>query len=335
MYCTKPRFQKRGFTLIELLVVIAIIAILIALLLPAVQQAREAARRTECKNKLKQIGLALHNYHDIFRGFPPGYISVDPGNTGSTELGLYSWGASILPQIDQAPLYNALRVGDVRLQTNLLVNTPTREMLTSPMTIFSCPSDTGPPLNSFSNTSGYDRHVTSDGTDRIAIAKSNYVMVSGSGNSTTPAVNIATYGAHNGIGGQNVSTRFRDITDGSSQTLAVGERAWIVDALQVGAGNAVGFSAVTSSGIKNGATAVLGIAYWGINTANINAAHQGRGFSSPHIGGAQFLMCDGSVHFISENIDFRGGNITLGDFFIDSTFERLLSKADGQIIGEF
>ncbi|MCB1129315.1 MAG: DUF1559 domain-containing protein, partial [Verrucomicrobiae bacterium] len=92
--------NRRGFTLIELLVVIAIIAILIALLLPAVQQAREAARRTECKNKLKQLGLALHNYHDTFRAFPAAFYR------GTTTSPGWGWGTMILPYIDQAPLYN-------------------------------------------------------------------------------------------------------------------------------------------------------------------------------------------------------------------------------------
>ena len=105
--------RKQGFTLIELLVVIAIIAILIALLLPAVQQAREAARRTQCKNNLKQIGIALHNYHDIYGMFPIGaqdcIASNCPEGPGNYEM--YGWGASILPQIDQAPLYDQLQIG--------------------------------------------------------------------------------------------------------------------------------------------------------------------------------------------------------------------------------
>src|SRR5581483_8700238 len=99
------RSWKKGFTLIELLVVIAIIAILIALLLPAVQQAREAARRTQCKNNLKQLGLALHNYHDNFNTFPPGGVN---GTAATSNYQGWGWSIMLLPQIDQAPLYNQI-----------------------------------------------------------------------------------------------------------------------------------------------------------------------------------------------------------------------------------
>src|SRR6478736_6048110 len=103
------RSAFKAFTLIELLVVIAIIAILIALLLPAVQQAREAARRTQCRNNLKQIGLAFHNYHDALNQFPMGFMATQPvtnsggGASSSTEMGLWGWGVYILPYIDQGP----------------------------------------------------------------------------------------------------------------------------------------------------------------------------------------------------------------------------------------
>src|SRR6187431_767815 len=95
--------RRRGFTLIELLVVIAIIGVLVSLLLPAVQQAREAARRSQCKNNLKQIGLAMHNYHDVHNTLPPGYITGVPQNINASEISHWSWGAFVLPQIDQAP----------------------------------------------------------------------------------------------------------------------------------------------------------------------------------------------------------------------------------------
>jgi len=344
--------RKRGFTLIELLVVIAIIAILIALLLPAVQQAREAARRTQCKNNLKQIGLALHNYHDVHLRLPPGYMSAEPVHLAvpltffSTELGLYSWGAYILPYLEQGNLYDSLNVGDVTLDANL-ANATTRAFLQTPLPAFACPSDSGPALNNWdpsdANMATYGRRVTSDGVDRIAIAKSNYVMVSTSGNSTVPAVypilGPGSYGPHNGVGAENSSTRIRDISDGTSNTLIIGERAWQVANLEMGAANALGFSAVTGGPqtVFRTSMAVLGIPYWGINQTVINATHQARAFSSPHVGGAHFALCDGSVHFVSENIDFRGNSLTAGsaDFGIDSTFERLIARNDGQVVGEF
>src|SRR6516225_9974587 len=99
------RFSRHGFTLIELLVVIAIIAVLVAILLPAVQQAREAARRTQCRNHLKQLGIALHNYHGTCNVFPPGYVS---GAIYPATANGWGWCAQLLPQLDQAPLYNSL-----------------------------------------------------------------------------------------------------------------------------------------------------------------------------------------------------------------------------------
>src|SRR5882757_5475096 len=100
--------RSRAFTLIELLVVIAIIAVLIALLLPAVQMAREAARRTQCRNHLKQIGVALHNYHDTFLTLPPGWIGVTAGQPDVSGVNGWGWASRLLPQLDQGPLYNLI-----------------------------------------------------------------------------------------------------------------------------------------------------------------------------------------------------------------------------------
>ena len=342
---------SRGFTLIELLVVIAIIAILIALLLPAVQQAREAARRTQCKNNMKQIGLAMHNYHDVHNVLPSGYIARVPGVQASNEMGLYGWGAMILPYIDQGPMYNLLQVGNVPLET-ALTNTAMLAALQTPLPAFRCPSDIGPSLNNFDDSkyvpdstgnNYYNRHVTSDGTNRIAIATSNYAAVAGSSDSTTPPVDptVATYGACHGTFFQNSKINFKDITDGTSNTLMVGERAWKYGNLTVGAANALGFSAATcatggSWSVKSGQLAVIGIMYDGINWSSTNRQHQGRGFSSQHVGGAHFVMCDGSVRFISENVDYRRETVANGwPNYITSTLARLASRDDGQVVGEF
>ena len=349
------RSQRRGFTLIELLVVIAIIAILIALLLPAVQQAREAARRTQCRNNLKQIGLAMHNYHDQANMFPPGYITRFPNNQSASERSHWGWGTFLLPMIDQAPLYNQLNPGPNDLHV-VLGTAAGLAALTTPLPAFVCPSDTGPAMNNFNETQNplpadpsapwYNRFVTSDGTNRIAIAKSNYIAVACSGLSTTPPVDPAPYGPATGMFWGNSNCRMRDITDGTSNTIMVGERAFRYADINVGAGNVLGFSSQintqsTSAGLKAAMTSVLGLSYNGMNFRTTNRVHQSRGFHSQHVGGVHFVMADGAVRFISENIDYNyvttPGTCPAGcnGLWIDSTFERLVGKADGQVLGEF
>lgn len=341
--------RRRAFTLIELLVVIAIIAILIALLLPAVQQAREAARRTSCKNNMKQIGLAMHNYHDIYRQFPPGYITKQhcPGypagwpacNLG--ELGCYGWAAHILPQIDQAPLYSALNVGNVPLNINL-ANPATRTLLQQSIPGFLCPSDPGPRLNDFVSASNKYHFTVSDGSTDYAIASSNYVMVANAWDSTTPVVRPSQYGPAHGIGFANSNIRMSNITDGSSNTLLVGERAYTYKSNnRVGGGVVIGFSGSnnvqsSSYGRKGNGLAVIGITYNGIN-AIVGGEHDVRGFSSNHVGGAHFALCDGSVHFISENIDYTKGTVSNANHvgLISTVYQRLAVRDDGQVVGGF
>jgi prepilin-type N-terminal cleavage/methylation domain-containing protein len=343
--------SKRAFTLIELLVVIAIIAILIALLLPAVQQAREAARRTQCKNNLKQLALAIHNYHDVFNTFPPGFVSRFPPsvNANSIERGMYSWGAMILPQIELNNLYTSLNIGSVLLEQSL-ATAAGLQALQTPLPAFRCPSDTGPALNNFDdsrsdnaalNANQYNAHVTSNGSDRIPIALSNYVMVAGTSDSTTPMVYAAQYGPPQGVGFINSKINFRDITDGTSNTLLLGERAWKFNDLTIGAGNALGFSSETNlagSNMRTAALSALAIGYDGINYSATNRVHQRRSFSSNHVGGAQFALCDGSVRFISQNIDYAKLSVTVAPYpagFVTTTLARLLVRDDGQVIGEF
>ena len=345
----KEMRRRRGFTLIELLVVIAIIAVLIALLLPAVQQAREAARRTQCKNSLKQIGLAMHNYHDAYNQFPPGYIAKIPFTITSGERSLWSWGSFILPFIDQAPLYNQISPGNNLLE-NVLVTNPT--VLQNRLAVFRCASDIGPQVNNYTdtNTTGstttnwYTASLQDANGTAVATSTSNYVMVSGPADSTTPAVRDPSQSLNQplGIGFQNGNVGLRDITDGSSNTLLVGERAWQYKGLIVGAATIFGFSAsiVDQSGsanVKSAAMNALGLTYNGIN-ATIGLQHDRRGFSSAHIGGAHFLMADGSVRFISENIDYLKVSaptppVPFG--CVTTTFARLAVRNDGQVVGEF
>ena len=352
------RCVRKGFTLVELLVVIAIIGILVGLLLPAVQAAREAARLMQCSKNLKQFGLAAHNYHDAHKSLPSGFITNHPAtafNTAAmmsvTQRGHWSWGAFILPYIEQTALYNTINPGQTSM--DVVLATPIGlAAMTSPLPSFSCPSDPGPLQNNFNETISdapgnssapwYNRFVTSNGTNRIAIAKSNYVMSGCSSVSTTPLV-WPQFGPATGVGWLNSRCRLGDITDGTSNTILFGERAFRFNNLTVGAGTALGFSSTvntpgTSAGIKAAATAALGLAYDGINWSANNRIHQPRGYSSNHTGGAMFALNDGSVHFISNNIDYNKqtipGALTNGAW-IDSAFERLIGKSDGAVIGEW
>lgn len=324
---------KNGFTLIELLVVIAIIAILIALLLPAVQQAREAARRSQCKNNLKQIGLALHNYHDTLGAFPPAWID----NRQGTERDAWGWGAQILPQLDQAALFNILKVGhgDPPSSDKNPTNLAAAQTV---LTVFRCPSDVGPPTNavdSFSTTGTANQDRIDD------VSLSNYIVAMRSCAALSPfdvhqgdPATGWTPDNRNGGFYRNSSTRIRDITDGSSNTIAVTERLWafssgpqmntaVEAAYWIGCGRtrkdtraarSVGFAPETpiNGGTRSHTTA-----------------------SSNHIGGVHALFFDGSVRFLSQNIDhFISPNGGESDE-CDSVVEYLIAIADGNVLSNF
>ena len=342
-----PRF-KRGFTLIELLVVIAIIAILIALLLPAVQQAREAARRTQCKNNLKQIGLAVHNYHDVYGMFPTGSVPwVDPGNANLfRNKASWGWHAFILPQIDQAPLFNTLQVNDRTLYdiTSNRAITPDRNSLSTmfpALTAFQCPSDTtGPNLKAGmrrQNFNGANQSGINGPVNNWRPPTSNYPGVCGFRDINRP--NGPGRAAQRGTFYNNSRVRFRDFTDGTTNTLIVGERD-----KRCGAGSWIGNRAPRGGG-THGADFTFGKVSKIINDPiNAGANNCTDGFSSKHVGGAQFLLGDGSVRFISENIDSkpaangrinRNGGINAADIGRCGIYQLLGIRDDGRVIGEF
>lgn len=335
------RRHCRGFTLIELLVVIAIIAILISLLLPAVQQAREAARRTQCKNNIKQIVLAMHNYESSFRVFP--------GLSSSSQYG-FSVQARILPYVDQGNLQNLidfnipLMVGSGGSQS---LNPIHAEAAGQPLPLFLCPSEPEQPIFQNSNT----------GTETFA--GTNYVVCTGDGTDT----NYDTRATTNGMFWWGSASRFRDMLDGSSNTLVLAES--LMGNKVDGAGVATdpkrqmarynggglgapgqGFTgapghnpdiAVAAAGAANFDGRGRGSWIWGrehltsFNTYmtpnnEVPDVHR-NGFGwfaarSMHVGGVQVGLGDGSVRFVSESVD-------------PATWRALGTKNGGEIPGEF
>jgi prepilin-type N-terminal cleavage/methylation domain-containing protein len=329
--------RRSGFTLIELLVVIAIIAVLIALLLPAVQQAREAARRTQCKNNLKQIGLAMHNYHDLYNQFPPGsvhdYDQMLSTSSGSGTYAGWGWAAFILPQIDQATTFNQLGVNTQTLDA-LLVNPATRALMNTKIPAYRCPSDTAPDLNSlrpyYNNKYGGDGTQTSPGT---LGATANYVANHGT-NWTVESQYFLTGQDPFGVFWTDSTIGLRGLTDGSSNTILVGERDWSDwAAVWHGPRNYNGHG---NWGIRmNVGTFIVPLnAPPQVASASTDTTDQ-EGFSSQHVGGAHFLLADGSVRFISQNINFDTTPINAGTIQMRGVYQLLSQRADGQVVGDF
>lgn len=267
------RRRTGGFTLVELLVVIAIIGILIALLLPAVQAAREAARRAQCTNNLKQIGIALHNYHDTLNTFPPGFLLIQAENWCG-----WGWAVFLMPYVENQGLYDRL---DPNRRSLIQVknHAADQKLLQTVIPGMRCPSDTSPDLNS-----NAVRQV-----DGYTVATANYIGHRGFFSRNNG--NTINQGVLQG----NVSVKMREITDGTSNTFAGGERAephMAATWCGPGRGNAPG----------NDGGEVTGSIWTKLNVPT--TGQQTRAFSSRHPGGANFVFCDGSVRFISETVPF-------------------------------
>jgi len=319
-----------------MLVVIAIIAILIALFLPAIQQAREAARRTQCRNALKQLGLALHNYHDSYNTFPPGEVQQ------STEdlTGNWAWSAQLLPYLDQAPMFQKLNVGNISV-SEALSDPAIRTALATPLSTFRCPSDIAPPVND----DGARTILSSTSTTPLALAVSNYVVVNSSG-VARPTFHAAISGSDapnthaNGAFYRNSRVNVRDLLDGSSNTILMGERSWTSPLNPHAEPRAAILYAVQDSrGDNNGGLC----ASFATGQRRINCMDAGdkcrRAFASQHTGGAMFLLGDGTVRFLSQNIEHRNEHISSPNEAqlenpVNSVFEYYLAIQDGEITSE-
>ena len=302
--------RKRGFTLIELLVVIAIIAVLIALLLPAVQQAREAARRSQCKNNIKQMGLALHNYHDTVTYFPYGEmfgVGQAPGAAAMNQNGL----VMLLPYIDQSPLYNTLNFsapfGKYNSGSAPVVTVGATNLVAKSVKIpvFLCPSDSGAQFISD------DATYYGCGASGPSYKSSYHLSISGN---THLQGNWAAMSrtARAAFGG-NSNSSIRDITDGTSNTVLVCETA-----LECSSGRISPWACVQHAG--TGVNLANGINKFVAGTMTV--AQYNSNASSSHVGGCHVLLGDGAVRFLSQNTNI-------------SIVQWLAWIGDNNVIGEF
>jgi prepilin-type N-terminal cleavage/methylation domain-containing protein/prepilin-type processing-associated H-X9-DG protein len=337
-----PRLCRAGFTLIELLVVIAIIGVLVGLLLPAVQQAREAARRSACMNNLKQIGIALHNYHDANKAFPRAY-KQDTSLAAFDNMGYWSWTALIAPFMELQTTYDTLQVGSLDPSPSLAAN---QAAFLAPVVGFRCPSDIGPALQDAGLDPGWAIVRGSASTSpNTGLPVSNYL---GSNNqalirSHTPTnPTNGTTGAL-GIFFRDKAIKLKDITDGSSKTLLVGERSYTLGSHRMSAGtlwavrdaNANGPASNTSptpgnQGWNQGLMTITFSIWYGINpvlTSSTSGQDRKQSPSSLHPGGAQFLMADGSTEFLLETIS--NDTEATNSVTVNSPLEAMAGIADG------
>jgi prepilin-type N-terminal cleavage/methylation domain-containing protein/prepilin-type processing-associated H-X9-DG protein len=279
----RSSINRRGFTLVELLVVIAIIGILVGLLLPAVQAAREAARRMQCSNNIRQLGLATHNYESAYKRLPSGWVS----NANLSGEPGWGWAAALLPFMEGNTVANRI---DWRIAIEEAIHDDVRVTV---IPTFVCPSD--PYDNIFEIAEGSDGHThrprssagegsMDDGEKLFRIAKSNYVAMFG-----TFELEDAPYNG-DGMFYGNSRMKFRDVTDGLSNTIMVGERSG-----QLG-------GSIWHGNIPEAAESfarIVGVADHAPNSPEGHAED----FRSYHSGGVNFLRADGSVQWLPDSID--------------------------------
>ena len=314
--------RERAFTLVELLVVIAIIGILVALLLPAVQTAREAARRTQCVNNMRNLALGLHNHHSALRVFPQGW-NIQPKKEES-----WGWSTFLLPYLEESALHADLGVRDQRLADFFIAQggTPLLQRAQQPLPLFRCTSDTTPPLLP-ADARAFRGNNTPDGYEPPT---SNFMGSRGLFDRRCKFDDQETC-KNTGVffGGSKVS--IRKISDGTSKTFLIGERDF-----RCKAGTYIGTRNPEGSGMR-GAHMLTGrtsIRFEFPLTGQHDTCTEG--FSSAHTGGGNFAFADASVRFVSEDVDFNNGFYTPSPFNYPNpdygVYQRMGSRNDGLAI---
>lgn len=329
--------DRKAFTLTELLVVITIILVLLGLFLPAIQSVRESARRMQCQNHLRQVAIGLHNYHDSIRVLPPAY----PGGFDPfLDDKRWGWAAFILPYVEQESLYK--QIDPVRDGLfHVVFNPGKRSLLETPVSIYLCPSDdsgTRADINrDFSGPASADArksaamfHLNHLG---FRAAKSNYVCNFGAFWRPNYGIWSDTELRGDGVMGCNTRVRLTDISDGTSNTFAIGERSSRNHAA-VWAG-VEAWNQCTSQGVSM----VSGTAYYALNSPASPYPYTcdgvgASGFSSMHPGGANFAMCDGAIRFVSSSIESRNRD-RLGKSLKIGLYQRLSSANDQLPVSEY
>jgi len=316
-----------------LLVVIAIIGILVALLLPAIQAARESARRTQCVNNLKQIGLALHNYHDSHNRFPPGFArTLGSGNQGTAARrmnGNWAWGAFILPYMELSSLAETIDINGFTVP-ECIADTMKLKAMQQPIGAYKCPTAAAPDINGRRNFSGPGGTPANQ-----KIATSTYVASCG-----TRLLRDGRVQTERGVFFGNSTTSTVDILDGTACTIAIGERAYHNRRAFNASGTELwrtnrAASAFAVQGEYEQSWVGMGCAHAsGRLRLNYNAENHDlliRAYSSMHPGGANFAFCDGSVHFLTDDIDAdMDYRQRVKDYAPNSTWEKLLAVADNE-----
>lgn len=316
---SQPSPRRHGFTILELLIILAVLGILISLLAPVVEHTRETSRRASCQNNLRQIGLALHSYHETFGRFPAGAtldrrapkFRVD----GNDEAYSWSWSAQMLPWLGLEHYAQQVHAGEWKVA--VVMNDPAlAPIIGQRLAVWRCPSDNGPDVQPLNSVDPPNKK------NLFGAPLSNYPAAYGH-------IAFGERGQTERESGSfycDSRTSLADLSDGAAQTILVGERHWEVAETRWWAANVLGIRAAD--------TIYGGTACWFNLRAKINE-HAARGIpreqglASNHPGGVQILMADGAVRFLQQSVQH---NPTPA---VDSVLERLVARADGQPVGEF